>query len=88
MTDPIIINRSQEDGKKYIAIKEPEASNITWAFSEVAKVYIPTEHLRLQMNKRGGVSKSRSALAKAMRNQVNCGKIYTEDYKQEVAILM
>lgn len=77
------INRSHEDGKKYIAIKEPEASNIAWAFNEVAKGHMPADHVRLQMNKREGVSISRSAFAKAMRNPVYCGKIYIEDYNQE-----
>ena len=79
------INRSHEDGKKYIAIKEPEGSNIAWAFKEVAKGHIPADHVRLQMNKREGASMSRSAFAKAMRNPVYCGKIYIEDYKQEEA---
>lgn len=79
------INRAHEDGKKYIAIKEPEASNIRWAFSELAKGHIPADHVRLQMNKRDGVSMGRSAFAKAMRNPVYCGKIYIEDYKQEEA---
>ncbi|WP_312323525.1 recombinase family protein [Soonwooa sp.] len=79
------INRSHEDGKKYIAIKEPEGSNIAWAFNEVAKGHIPADHVRLQMNKREGASMSRSAFAKAMRNPVYCGKIYIEEYKQEEA---
>jgi site-specific DNA recombinase len=79
------INRSHEDGKKYIAIKEPEASNIIWAFNELAKGHIPADHVRLKMNKREGVSMSRSAFAKAMRNPVYSGKIYVEDYKQEEA---
>lgn len=46
------INRSHEDGKKYIAIKEPEASSIIWAFNEVAKGHMPAEHVRIQMNKK------------------------------------
>lgn len=79
------INRSHEDGKKCIAIKEPEASNIIWTFKEVAKGHIPADHVRLQINKREGVSMSRSAFAKAMRNPVYSGKIYVEDYKQEEA---
>lgn len=45
------VNKSHEDGKKYIAIKEPEASNIIFPFNEVAKDYIPADHVRLQ---RGG----------------------------------
>ncbi|WP_082891186.1 recombinase family protein [Chryseobacterium glaciei] len=79
------INRSHEDGKKYIAIKQPEASNLIWAFNEVAKGHIPTDHVRVQMNKRDGSSMSRSAFSKAMRNSVYCGKIYIENYKQEEA---
>ncbi len=79
------INRSYEDGKKYIAIKEPEASNIIWAFSEVAKGHTPVEHVRIQMNKRANTNISRSAFARAMRNPVYAGKIYIENYKQEEA---
>jgi hypothetical protein len=36
------INRSKEDGRKYVAVKEPEASNIIWAFKQVAKGHLPT----------------------------------------------
>ncbi|WP_312297890.1 hypothetical protein [Chryseobacterium sp.] len=50
------INKSHEDGKKDIAIKDPEASNIIWAFNEISKRHIPADHVRLQMNKREGVS--------------------------------
>ncbi|MFP3675465.1 hypothetical protein SB724_21865, partial [Bacillus sp. SIMBA_031] len=31
------INKCTEDGRKYIAIKEPEASNMRWAFNELSK---------------------------------------------------
>lgn len=77
------INRSMEDGKKYIAIKQPEASNIIWAFNEVAKGQIPADHVRVQMNNREGNKMSRSTFARALRNSVYCGRIYIEDYKQE-----
>ncbi|MDQ0595240.1 hypothetical protein QFZ37_003609 [Chryseobacterium ginsenosidimutans] len=31
------INSSIEDSRKYIAVKEPEATNMIWTFNEIAK---------------------------------------------------
>ena len=48
------INRSREDGRKYIALKEPEASNMKWAFNEISKGIMATNQVREKMNKMGG----------------------------------
>ncbi|WP_316795627.1 recombinase family protein [Pedobacter agri] len=77
------INRSMEDGTKYIAIKEPEATNIIWAFNEIAKGYIPADHVRVLMNKREGRSITRNTFITAVRNTVYCGKIFISQHKQE-----
>ena len=31
------VNKSTEDGRKYVGLKDPEASNMLWAFNEIAK---------------------------------------------------
>ncbi|MGQ3087692.1 recombinase family protein [Flavobacterium sp.] len=78
------INRSREDGKKYIATKEPEASHIKWAFNEIAKGTLAADQVRQAMNKRGKKI-SRSAFHVAMRNPVYCGKVFIDKYKDEEA---
>lgn len=78
------INRSREDGKKYIALKEPEASNIQWAFNEIAKGMFAADQVRHAMNKKGK-KMSRSAFHVAMRNPVYCGKVFIPKYKDEEA---
>ncbi len=79
------INRTTEDGKKYVAVKQPEASNIIWAFQEVAKGHIPAEHVRRKMNEREGKNISRNGFINAMRNPTYCGKIYLSQHKHEEA---
>lgn len=79
------INRSMEDGKKYVAIKEPEATNLIWAFNEIAKGHTPADHVRVKMNQREGKSLSRNTFITAMRNAIYCGKIYIGQHKQEEA---
>jgi site-specific DNA recombinase len=77
------LNRSMEDGKKYVAVKEPEASNMIWAFKEVAKGSLPSEHIRIQMIERGGRQITRNSFIEALRNPVYCGRIYIRGHKQE-----
>lgn len=79
------INRSQEDGKKYIGIKEPEASNISWAFGEMAKGIFAADQIRKKMNIKSERKLSRSAFHAALRNPVYCGKVFIPKYKDEEA---
>lgn len=79
------INRSKEDGKKYVAIKEPEASNIKWAFHEIAKGVLAADQIRKQMNRNAIKKLSKSAFHVAIRNPVYCGKIFIEKHKDEHA---
>lgn len=78
------INRSKEDGRKYIAIKEPEASNLKWAFNEIAKGIYSANDVRARMKDK--ISKSRFYVA--LRNPVYCGKVFIERYKDEEAHLV
>lgn len=81
------VNRSKEDGKKYIGLKEPEASNIRWAFNEITKGILAADQVRQAMNKKGK-KMSRSAFHVAMRNPVYCGKVFIPKYKDEEAYLV
>ena len=78
------INRTTENGKKYITIKEPEASNMRWAFKEVAKGILAADQVRQAMNKRGKKI-SKSAFHVALRNVVYCGKVFIQKHKEEEA---
>ncbi|WP_312285114.1 recombinase family protein [Chryseobacterium gleum] len=69
------INKCTEDGRKYVAIKEPEASNIIWAFKQVAKGHLPTAIVRVEMNKRDGRNISLNAFMEALKNVAYCGKL-------------
>ncbi len=78
------INRSREDGKKYISIKEPEASNLRWAFNEISKGVYSANDIRARMKDK--ISKSRFYVA--LRNPIYCGKVFIEKYKDEEAHLV
>jgi site-specific DNA recombinase len=78
------INRTTENGKKYIAIKQPEASNIQWAFKEMAKGILAVDQVRQAINKRGK-NISRSAFHVSLRNAVYCGKVFIQKHKDEEA---
>jgi site-specific DNA recombinase len=40
------VNRSKEDGKKYIALKEPDADNMRWVFEELEKGILFANQIR------------------------------------------
>lgn len=77
------INKCTEDGRKYVAIKEPEASNMRWAFNELSKGKYAIDQIRKKMNSMGGSPISRSSFYKSIRNPIYCGKIFIKAYKDE-----
>lgn len=79
------INRSKEDGRKYIAIKEQEASALKWAFNEIAKGVLAVEHIRLQMNNITKQNVSKSNFHVIIRNPLYIGKIFVSKHKDEEA---
>ena len=79
------VNRCTEDGTKYIGVKHPEAENIIWAFEEIAKGELPSEHIRVLMNKREGKDLTRNAFMVALRNPVYTGKVYISEFENEAA---
>ena len=50
------VNKCTEDGRKYVGLKEPEASNMLWAFNEIAKGKYALNQIRLKMNAREGAN--------------------------------
>lgn len=82
------INRSKEDGRKYVAFKEPEASAMRWAFNEVAKGILAADQVRQNMNTQTPVKLSRSAFHVAIRNPIYCGKIFIAKFQDEEAHLV
>ncbi|WP_053073335.1 hypothetical protein [Chryseobacterium sp. FH2] len=41
-------NKTTENGKKYIALSEPEASKMKWAFEEISKGIYASNQIRLK----------------------------------------
>src|SRR5690606_3847595 len=69
------INRSKEDVRKYVALKEPRASAMRWAFNEIAKGVFAVDQVRQKMNAQSPTKLSRSAFHVAIRNPLYYGKI-------------
>lgn len=82
------INKCTEDGRKFVALKEPEASNMRWAFNEIAKGKYATNQIRLKMNKMEGAKISSTSFYRAIKNPVYIGKIYIKAYKDEDACIV
>ena len=80
---PGYINKSTEDGKtKYIALNEPKASHMRWAFENIAIGTFATEHIWM-MAKEKGLKCSRNSFWEAIRNPMYCGKIIVPKFKDE-----
>ena len=78
------INRSTEDGRKYIAPKEPEAGILRWVFTTLAEGKYNTEQVwKEALSKRLKCSKNNFWLS--IRNPVYCGKVHVHAYKEEAA---
>src|SRR5690606_34673117 len=81
-------NKSKEDGRKYVAIKDPEASAIRWAFNEIAKGVFAADQVRQKMNTQSPTKLSRSAFHVAIRNPLYYGKIFIAKFQDEEAQLV
>jgi site-specific DNA recombinase len=78
------VNKITEDGKKYIAPKEPEAGIMKWAFTSL----LTGQYTVLQLFKEArtkGLKVCRSNFWNLLRNPVYCGKVYVGPYKDESA---
>ncbi len=75
-------NKINENGKKYIAPKEPEATLMKWVFEQLASGVFATEQILKQVRLKG-LECSKNNLWVAIRNPVYCGKIYIPKFKDE-----
>ena len=82
------INRSKEDGRKYVALKEPQASAMRWAFNEIAKGVFAADQVRQKMNVQSPTKLSRSSFHVAIRNPLYYGKIFIAKFQDEEAHLV
>ena len=76
------INKTSEDGKKYIKIKEPEASIIKSAFEKVAEGQLNVDQIAKEVIKKG-IKCCSANFWYLLRNPVYCGKIFLSAYKDE-----
>jgi site-specific DNA recombinase len=76
------VNRSKEDGTKYIAINDAEAIHVRWAFQEIARAQFNTEQI-WKMTVERGLKCSKHNFWLAIRNPVYSGKIVVAKYKDE-----
>jgi site-specific DNA recombinase len=80
------VNKSKDDGSKYIAIKEPEASIMRWAFNEIAQGIFCTEDIH-RLARKKGIKTGKHSFWLAVRNPLYCGKIKVPQYKDEESYL-
>lgn len=76
------INKTDEAGKKYIAVHEPQAGILRWSFEEIGKELYNTEQI-FKLAKEKGFSGTKSLFWFAIRNPVYCGKIFIPKYKDD-----
>ncbi len=76
------LNKTEENGKKYIAPKEPDASVLRWAFEEIAKGVFNTEQV-WKIAREKGLKCSKNAFWQVIRNPLYCGKIFIPQFKDE-----
>ena len=76
------MNRTDESGRKSIALKEPQADILRWSFNKVAEGIFNTEQI-YKMAKKKGFGSTKSPFCFALRNPVYCGKIFIPKYKDE-----
>ncbi len=75
-------NKSTENGRKYIAPKEPEAGIIRWVFNEVLSGRESINTI-WEVARKKGLKCSKNSLWVIIRNPVYCGKIYVSAHKDE-----
>ncbi len=75
-------NKITEDGKKYIAPKEPEASIIKWVYNRLVTGQYHVEQV-FEEARLKGFKHCKNTLWNVLRNSVYCGKINLCSYKDE-----
>jgi site-specific DNA recombinase len=80
-------NKAKEDGRRYIAVKEPEASIMKWVFEQLSEGIYSAEHI-LKAAREKKLNCSKNNFYTCIRNPVYCGKIRVAEYKDEQARLV
>ncbi len=80
------INKTAENGKKYIALKQPEASLMKWVFEQLATGTYSGEQI-LHSAREKGLNCSKNNFYTIIRNPIYCGKVIVPKYKNEDAFL-
>jgi site-specific DNA recombinase len=75
-------NKTDEQGRKFIAPKEPQATILRGVFEELAKGTGNTEEV-YKLAKEKGLTSTKSLFWFAIRNPVYCGKIFIPTHKDE-----
>jgi site-specific DNA recombinase len=81
------INKTTEEGKKYICPKEPEAEIMRWVYKELATGNWFIDQIWRTAREKG-LSCGRKNFWQIIRNPVYCGKIFISKYKDEEAHLV
>ncbi|MEJ7780846.1 MAG: recombinase family protein [Daejeonella sp.] len=81
------INRSNPEGKKYIAPNDLQARIMKWAFHEIALDKYSTEQI-YKRAKDLGLACNKNRFLQAIRNPVYCGKIFIVQFKDEKSHLV
>jgi site-specific DNA recombinase len=77
-------NKTQENGRKYIAIEEPNATLMKWAFEQVGGGFYSAEQT-LKTARLKGLDCSKNNFLTALRNPCYMGKIRLAKFKDEPA---
>ncbi|MEO7045334.1 MAG: recombinase family protein, partial [Ferruginibacter sp.] len=80
-------NKITESGNKYIAISDPEANVMRWAFNELASGLLNTEQIWKGARQKG-LECSKNTFWVSIRNPVYCGKVLIAKYKDEETCLV
>lgn len=81
------VNKITENGKKYIAPEEPNASILKWAFKEISKGMFNTEQI-WKMAVKKGLRCSKNSFWRAIRSPLYYGKIFIPQFKDEESHLV
>ena len=76
------VNKTTEDGKKYITPKEPEATILKWVFEEISQAQLAIDQIRQEANRKG-LKIGRAQFWDLIHNPIYCGKIYIPPYRNE-----
>jgi len=76
------INRSTEDGRKYIRPLEPQAAIMRFAFNEIATGKYATDQV-WKLARQKGLNCGRKNFWNLVRNPIYCGKIIVQPFQDE-----